>query len=537
MGNNKVFKNNIPKYWLRLTGFVLLVGIGLSFMDKAGFSISGVIAYSLISGLGAIALRVGWNSILKLNPPSWLQSAVIIAVGIRLFAGIGLFTALPNFGYQDSKPHSTGYLYQDAYERDKDAWRFAISEAPLLSAWTDADLSDQYGGLHFISTSIYRTISIDVHRPLLIVLLTVTFGSLAVMFTWSSSKRMFGDRVARIAAWVVVLYPEAVLLSASQMREPFLIAALALGISGYAQLRDDELKDGLIRFFIAVLIALILSPPFSLVLIGLLAIAWLWEGRVRGRQRVWAYSLVAILGIAGILLTIRGWSNIPGSPGGGVFQLLSWWLSSGAEYQLHLLTEGSGWVQKIFELVPDWSHLPLATLYGIVQPFLPAAIMDSSSLTLVRVIVSLRAVGWFITLPFLLYAPILALKRPKKLDLIAYFVLVLWIAVIFVSYRDAGRMWDNPRWRAIFLSVQAIVVAWTWLRARENRDLWLQRIAVIVGFATVAFLGWEAGRYYGLPRFNLWETLGLIGGFSLLFIVGSFVYDRRRGEIDDKKTR
>jgi hypothetical protein len=92
-------------------------------------------------------------------------------------------------------------------------------------------------------------------------------------------------------------------------------------------------------------------------------------------------------------------------------------------------------------------------------------------------------------------------------------------------------MWDNPRWRAIFLSVQAITMAWTWLRAREQGDPWLKRIAVIVGFATLAFLQWEAGRYYQLPRLNLWETLGLIGGFSILFIVGSFVYDRTRKQV------
>ncbi len=107
-------------------------------------------------------------------------------------------------------------------------------------------------------------------------------------------------------------------------------------------------------------------------------------------------------------------------------------------------------------------------------------------------------------------------------------MLVLWIAVVFVSYRDAGRMWDNPRWRAIFISIQAIVIAWTFLTTNEKRDPWLRRIALIVGFATLAFIQWEAGRYYQLPRLNLWETLTLIGGFSLLFVVGSLIYDRSR---------
>jgi hypothetical protein len=91
-------------------------------------------------------------------------------------------------------------------------------------------------------------------------------------------------------------------------------------------------------------------------------------------------------------------------------------------------------------------------------------------------------------------------------------------------------MWDNPRWRAIFLSIQAIVIAWTLFSAKDNHNPWLGRVTLIVGFATLAFIHWEAGRYYQLPRLNLWETLTLIGGFSILFVVGSLIYDRCRNK-------
>jgi hypothetical protein len=512
---------------LYLAMLVIVVGAGLSSLDKAGFTISGALAYIVIGGISVLAITIGWNAVRILNPPTWLQTSLILAVAIRLLVGVGLFTALPRFGYPDSKPHSTGYIYQDAYERDKDAWRFAISDAPLISAWTDADLSDQYGGLHFISTFVYRSVSTDQHRPLLIVMLTVAFGSLAALFTWSASRRFFGERIAKVATWIVVLYPEAILLSASQMREPFLITALALGLDGYTLIRIDGWRDGLLRILGAFLIALVLSPPLSLVLVGLLALAWIWEGKVKGRQRLWVYAAIGGLGVFGLLLTIRGWSNIPGSPGGNILELLSWWLSSGAEYQLYLLIEGSGWVQKIFELVPEWSHMPIA-IYGLVQPFLPAALMDSSSLTLIRIIVSLRALGWFVSLPVLIYGPILLLKKTPKKRITSFLVLVMWIAVFAVSYRDAGRMWDNPRWRAIFLSIQGIVTAWVWVRVRERDDPWLKRLGVIIGVATIAFILWEAGRYYQLPRLNLWETLAVIGGFSILYLFGSYLYDRSR---------
>src|SRR3990172_134783 len=64
----------------------------------------------------------------------------------------------------------------------------------------------------------------------------------------------------------------------------------------------------------------------------------------------------------------------------------------------------SGWIQDIFGRTPEWAHVPLATLYGMVQPFLPAALMDNSGVVLMRVVMVLRAVGWFAVLPILLYA-------------------------------------------------------------------------------------------------------------------------------------
>jgi hypothetical protein len=187
-------------------------------------------------------------------------------------------------------------------------------------------------------------------------------------------------------------------------------------------------------------------------------------------------------------------------------------------------------VAKIFGQVPEWSQMPLATFYGLLQPFLPAAVMDSTSAPLIRLIVSLRGLGWFFLLPFLICAPFIALRQSKWRSLPMYLVLLVWVTAIFVSYRDAGRLWDNPRWRTVFLCAQAALAGWTWVTFTSTKSPWLLRVGIVVGFATMAFIFWEAGRYYHIPRLNLWETLGVIGGFTGLYFGGSYLRDRQKSK-------
>jgi len=496
--------------------------------DPRDHSISGLFAYFAVSIVAALLFWFAWQSIKDLQPPKWLFTALIIGFSMRLGVGIGLTLALPSMGYSDSGPHQAGYIFLDAYTRDTDAWNVARGDGSILATWLDPENSDQYGGLALLSTAVYRIFSPDVRRPLLMILLSATVGSLAILFTWSFTRRLFSSPAAQIAAWLVAIYPEAVLLGSSQMREPFLITALAMGLVGLARARSGNDPRWWRLPLLGLLMALFISPPFALIFLGILVLAWLWEGRGKEQQRKWAWTIIAALGIAAAGLTVRGWTSIEGRPPGGFFSLINWWVAGGAQYQLSLLIENSGWVQKIFGLVPEWSQMFLATMYGLVQPFLPAALLDSTSAPLIRILVSWRALGWFLLLPCLIYAPLLAVRKANRRTLAFFFVFVVWITAIAVSYRDAGRMWDNPRWRVVFLSIQAALAGWTWMKAIEMKSPWLRRTAVIVGFATLAFLQWEAGRYYDFPRLNLWNTLGLIAIFSSIFVAGSLMYDRSK---------
>jgi hypothetical protein len=312
------------------------------------------------------------------------------------------------------------------------------------------------------------------------------------------------------------------------MREPFLITAFALMLDGYARRVHQANPHGIYLVALGFITALFISPPFSFLLLGGVSLAWLWEGKGDRKRTGWILGVIAALGLAALALTIRSWAALEGRPGGNVVELVGWWLTSGAKYQLHVLAQRSGWVQKMFELAPEWSHMPLATLYGLVQPFLPAAVMDSTSLPLIRTVVSLRGLGWFVFLPFLMYAPFASLRQEGWRSLPAYLTLFVWGGAVLVSYRDAGQQWDNPRWRAVFLCAQVAMVGWAWVAARQSGSPWLGRVSVLVVFATLAFVHWEAGRYYQTPRLNLWKTLSLIGAFSILFLAASIGFDRYR---------
>jgi hypothetical protein len=517
------------KSWGSFTLAALSIALVLALLDPRGEPVFGFFAYASLMVIISIFMKYAWQIVTDIERPRWLLAVFLLAFFLRLGLGVGLTLSLPTFGYEENISHSAGYIYRDAYNRDVDAWNLGRSDRSLLTAWNDPELSDQYSGLLFLSASIYRVLSPEIRRPILVILVTAAVGAIAVLFSWSFARRAFGRSAALFAAGIVAIYPEAVLLGSSQMREPFLILSTALLLDGYSRMRIADYRIGWLEIVFASVLALIISPPFSLVILGGLAVMWLWEGKVDLRGNRLVLLILALLLSVGGVLTIRGWSGIGGRPGGNnIFELVNWWISGGARYQLHLLQESSGWVQKMFALVPEWGQIPMATFYGVVQPFLPAALMDSSSAPLIRVLVSWRALGWFLALPFLIYAPILALREKGKRGLITFLALAVWLGILIVSYRDAGGMWDNPRWRAIFISAQATVIGWTWITSIRRAKPWVLRFGVVVGFSTLAFLQWEAGRYYGFPRLNLWETLALIGGFSTIFLVGSVIYDRRK---------
>src|SRR3990170_4437097 len=269
-------QSNFPRFtippwvtWLAIGLAPLVTSLALVQVSDGIVNFQGFVSFLVVCSMAAGLLVAGWVLLKydsRLVLPGWLGGAVFCAVLLRLVAGLLWYSFLPVFGY-GSPAERAGYIMADAYHRDQAAWGLAQSEKPLQRSFTGYDKADQYGGLLYLSALIYRYFGGDFHRPLLMVVLAAAASSLAVMFTWAFARRAWNESVAKIAALALVLYPEALLLGSSQMREAFTLSLAIAGFYGLVRYWQDRKWAGLVIVVVALVICLPLSPPFVALLL------------------------------------------------------------------------------------------------------------------------------------------------------------------------------------------------------------------------------------------------------------------------------
>ena len=511
----------------------------LTWVSSGYTSLTGWFPFLIVVVAGAGMLWFGWWLVRKETPPGWLGGLLIAAALLRLGVGVIWFSGLPVWGY-GSPAELNGYVMSDAYDRDRSAWDLSQSEKPLVKAFQGGYRRyDQYGGLLFMSAAVYRFLPGETHPPLLIVTLTAAFSSLAILFTWAFARRAWNSEAAAIAAWLLVFYPEAVLIGSSQMREAFTISLAAAAFYGLLLYLQERSWSGLVWVLAALLLCLPFSSLFAgllllmLVILAIVAAPDVILGQLRGQPRLWVVlALLAVLVLAGLWFT---WGNFAPEGVSNPFELVSWWVKKSADWQAYLSERASGWVQKIFDSTPEWTHAPMLLVYGIVQPFLPAALSDATGALIWRAIAVWRAVGWTLLLVFLIYAPLRALRRvdvrgedgTENIRLVLGISLVVWLGILVASYRGGGDQWDNPRYREAFAVLQVALAAWTLAAQRVRHDPWLRRALVGAVLILAWFLPWYLRRYIYLPWevVDLFKTLGLGIATAVLY----WVWDWARG--------
>jgi hypothetical protein len=478
--------------------------------------------------LGGGILLLGWTALKadrKIELPHSLAWLVVGAALLRLTAGAFWFVALPAWGY-GSPVEQAGYIMADAEARDTAAWQLANSGEPLWTAFRDFRLADQYGGLLFTSALVYRYLGGDLHQPLQMVVLSASFSALAVALVYAFARRAWEARVAWIAAWILALFPEAVLLGSSQMREAFTITLAAAAFYGLVRSHQDRTGSGLAWIAGSLILCLVLSPPFAVVLLVMLTVQALSLNHWRAlrQPRFWMLiGVMAIIAAAGIWLS---WSRIAPEGIDNPVALIGWWLKQSAKWQATVARRASGWLQRIFRTMPGWSQIPFLLLYGIAQPFLPAAILQSS-IPLWRGIAIWRALGWTALLVLLAFATLRAWARHGRGELASGLALVAWGGILLASLRSGGDLWDNPRYRTAFAGLQAALVAWAWVEQQRRPNPWLRRLAVSAGLVLAWFLPWYLRRYTPIPWMvvDLFKTVGL--GLASAVLYGIWDWARR----------
>jgi hypothetical protein len=175
------------------------------------------------------------------------------------------------------------------------------------------------------------------------------------------------------------------------------------------------------------------------------------------------------------------------------------WLKLAVKWDAYQLERGSGWVQKLFDEMPEWMRLPFVAIYGIFQPVLPATFIHPSPLIWQGIGV-LRALGWYALLPMLIlsFGAAGGSESRTTRNLILWLSLVAWIWILLAALRGGGDLWDNPRYRTILFLWQAVLAGVTWVWWRQTRNVWFVRVLACEAVFLVVFTQWYINRYLKL---------------------------------------
>jgi hypothetical protein len=506
----------------------LILGAGLSSLQPgnwligfASFSFLFLLSFSLFTALLRWVFRAEQNVLRlrasqpSLSPPLRTEStmgdgrkrttlAYILALtfALRLLVGVSLYIFLPIYGHEDSDD-KTGFVFTDAHRRDDEAWKLASSNRFIGEAFSKKFAYDQYGGLLAFSALIYRYTSPDAHRPLMLILMSAVVAALGIPFLWKAASQVFGEKVAWASVWIFALYPESILLGASIMREPYLMTFSAMALWGFVNLFQRTEQSVLrlqgserVWLGLGLLGMLLVSPAIALVTLVIFA-GWTWFTGER-HSISWKTILVFLLVFVAGLFFLSASLNRSGEfNSASPLSVVNDWLRLAVNWNVYHIERDSGWVQKLFDEMPEWIRLPFVAIFGILQPALPAVIIVPTA-PLWKVIWVLRSVGWYALLPMLIlpFAAGTGFGSGERRNLILWLSLLAWTWILLAALRGGGDQWDNPRYRTILFMWQAILAGVVWVWWRETRSAWFVRVALAEAIFLVVFTQWYASRYY-----------------------------------------
>ncbi|MBG0771702.1 MAG: hypothetical protein H0S82_08330 [Anaerolineaceae bacterium] len=501
---------NFEVYLALIIGISLALGAGIQGVVGVGRFLPGFVAGSLITFFGLFIMLIVWHWAGSGKGLAWMM---LVAFGLRIVLAVFLIVGLPNFGY-DNDEQQAGFVFNDAYRREGTAWALAQSDDSLLKAFDDELGSDQYGGMLLMSALVYRVLSPDAFRPVLISIISATAMSLSIPILLATIQRKFNQRVAVWAGWIMALYPEGILLGASQMREPLMILLITVLIWAVSHwLERVRVKLATVVFALDLILFLLLSYRVAIPCLGVVGL-WIWIVESSRIKKLWpklAGWLVIALGGLASLAFFKPWLD----------QVLRW--------DTHLTVINSGMVNYLVASMPKKWIFPFVVGYGFFQPVLPAALVTSAP-AIWKGIGIIRSLGWYALIPLLVYAAVRlwTAESKSRRQWLGVFMAVVVVWILIASARAGGDQWDNPRYRTIFLPWMALLAGWGMDYLASHKDRWFWRILAMEIVFLLVFTEWYFSRYLLIgPKLSFPVIVGLIVGINLLILGGGLVRDLR----------
>lgn len=479
---------------------------------------------------------------------AWVRKWVWIALAVRLVSVALWPIALREWGYR-SPEELGGFIATDAYNATDTAWTLSQQDVSAISTLRPGH-GDNTGGITFLGVIVFRLFSPDHERPMLLGLLASTFSSLTVLFVFLLGESLFSKTVARVAAVLAALFPEAVLIGASDLQQGYLAMLLAVmlwGLTGvFLRQKSETQRERLyplgwragLGFTVAgFILSAGISGQFAVLSVAVLVVfaLWLSDPRKTLGRIVWIGCGVGVLTL--VILFFLSRADLVASQ----FDLLGrqWRFLFGEawlEYdKLRATGSSADLLFQLLKQLPQSFALVVAGAYGLLQPVLPAAIgYRTTSPTgggIAQIIGILRAAGWYLLLPFLIYGLLASLRGLVRRRDEAAFALVFWAVAVIASYRGLGDQWDNPRYRLYALAPMAVTAGWAYWHWRESRSPWLARIQIPFWVAVAAMTAWYFGRYwlnYKLPALPVLAGIAGLTGLTFLATLLAGALGRRK---------
>lgn len=522
---------------------ILLLGAIMAAGDGISAWLHGWIVFSLLIAIVVTILYITWQVVIGPHVQRSLLLAVATAFLIRLCVGSMLTQLLPVIGYPESREHQAGYSFTDAYMRDQQAWKLANSDDSIISAFSGKYSGDQYGGMLALETLLYRTLSPDLHRQSLILVLTAGVAAWGVLFLWKACQIWFNRTVAGGAAWILALYPESILLGSSQMREAFVISGMALIFYSLTQMpalfTTKRVSFAWIGWLVLAFIMLgLFQPPLAMIALLILISLWLLgmkpkDLRFHPRTLVIGFLLIGLLFIA---LMVAGsiFANLPNLDRSGPLGVFIDWLARNLAFQSYLTERASGMVQKLIDtLGQQWTWLVIL-VYGLAQPVLPAVVGDPDAASIMRWIGFFRGLGWYTLALLLIYAVLAALRAKKEGHRYQLIILgiAIWVWAIISAFNGGADQWDNPRYRTLLLVWQSLLAGWAWVWSQQHKDAWLGRWLAVEAVFVLMFTEWYASRYISaLPHLDIFVVSAITIVICSAILIRGWLIDRHKEHI------